>query len=89
MPGSKGSSEVYDKVTVKLVSQNVSMDYAIKELELSQDKSSETATVAVFHYLQWPKQGIPQGTSGLLQLIAHLNKRQMTTGNKLITIICK
>ena len=89
LPESKGSSEVYGTVTVKLVSQKTTTDYIVKELELSQERSSVTEMVTIFHYLCWPKHGTPQTTSTLLEIITYLNIRQMNSGNKPITIMCK
>ena len=98
LPGCKGSSEVYGKVIVKLVSQETTTDYTIQQLELSEDKSSSHGptssdhrimTVTMFHYLCWPKHGTPQGTTALLELIKHINKKQISSGNKPITVMCK
>ena len=89
LPESKGSSEVYGTVTVKLVSQKTTTDYIVKELELSQERSLGTEAVTMFHYLRWPKHGTPRTTSTLLEIIKYLNKRQMNSGNNPITIMCK
>ena len=101
LPDHKGDSEVYGKIAVKLVSKETTIDYTIQQLEVSEDKPHPQGhassgveqpvvkVVGVFHYLRWPKHGIPRGTSALLELIQYINKTQMTSGNKPITVMCK
>ena len=91
LPGSIGSSEVYGKYIVKLLSETSADEYTISQLELCQEKSTdeEKVKVTVFNYLCWPKQSIPQGTTGLLELIECINKKQMSSGNKPVTVMCK
>ena len=98
LPGSKGSSKTYGKVTVKLVSQETSTDFIIRHLELSQDiprsRISNTClirVVTVFHYLCWPKhvRNTSQGTAALLEFMEYINRSQMSSGNKPITVMCK
>ena len=83
---------MYGKVEVKYVSQKTSTDYIIKEVELSEYRGTdkhETMTVTVFHYLRWPKNGSPQRTASLLEIIELVNKKQMSSGNRAITVMCK
>ena len=100
LPDYKGDSEVYGKIAVKLVSKETTTDYTIQQLEVSEDKphpqchafsdaEQSMVKVGVFHYLRWPKHGTPRGTSALLELIQYINKTQMTSGNKPITVMCK
>ena len=100
MPEHKNDSEVYGKIRVKLISKETTTDYVIQQLEVSEDKphpqghtSSDdehpVVKVSVFHYLRWPKHGTPRGTSALLDLMQYINKTQMTSGNKPITVMCK
>ena len=95
LPGSTGECAVYGKVSVKLVSQQSSTDYIIQQLEVFEDKphpqgsTPSSHPVTLFHYLRWPKHGIPRVTFALLQLIENVNKSQMSSGNKPITVMCK
>ena len=96
LPASKGDCEVYGKTAVKLVSQDTSVDYVIRKLEIYEDgphpqspTPSDQHTVTVFHFLRWPKHGCPRGTSALLELMEYINKTQMSSGNKPITVMCK
>jgi hypothetical protein len=99
MPENKGDSKVYAKIQVKLVSKETTTDYVMQQLEMSEEPHPQEYTssgveqavvkVDVFHYVRWPKQGTPQGTAALLHLIQCINKTQMTSGNKPITVMCK
>ena len=98
LPDSKGDSEVYGKIAVKLVSQDISIDYIIRQVEISEDmphppghtpSDQGTRRVSVFHYLRWPKHSSPRGTTALLELMEYINKTQMSSGNKPITVMCK
>ena len=94
-PEHKGGCEVYGKVVVKLISQLNSTDYIIRKLEVFEDKSHPQGStpsahpVTIFQYLRWPKHGTPRVTSALLQLMEHVNKTQMSSGNKPVTVMCK
>ena len=100
LPEDKGDCEVYGKIRVKLVSKETTTDCVIQQLEVSEDKphpqystsscvEQVVMKVGVFHYVHWPKQGSPRGTAALLDLIQLINKTQMTSGNKPITVMCK
>ena len=83
---------MYGKIEVKFVSQQVSTDYTVKQVELSEDRGPDkhdAMTVTLFHYLLWPKNGSPQRTTSLLEVIELVNKKQMSSGNKAITVMCK
>ena len=83
---------MYGKVEVKYVSQKASTDYIIKEVELSEYRGTDkhdTMTATVFHYLRWPRNGSPQRTASLLEIIELVNKKQMSSGNRAITVMCK
>ena len=83
---------MYGKVEVKFVSQQVSADYIVKQVELSEYRGTDkhdAMTVTLFHYLRWPRNGGPRRTASLLEVIELVNKKQMSSGNKAITIVCK
>lgn len=81
---------VYGKVEVTLVSQQVSVDYTVKQVELQDARGTDTPmTATLFHYLRWPKNGSLQRTTSLLEVIEQVNKKQMSSGNKAITVMCK
>ena len=83
---------MYGKIKVKFVSQQVSTDYTVKQVELSEDRGTDrhdAMTVTLFHYLRWPKNGCLQRTASLLEVIELVNKKQMSSGNKAITVMCK
>ena len=86
---------MYGKIQVKLVSKETTADYVIQQLEVSEDKphpqysASSGVEQVMVKVSVWPKQGSPRGTAALLDLIQHINKTQMTSGNKPITVMCK
>ena len=44
--------------------------------------------MTLFQLLGWPKHGRPS-PSALLEVMENVNRVQMTTGNKAITVMCK
>ena len=95
LPEHIGECEVYGKVLVKVVSQQNSTDYIIRQLEIFEDKPHPQGfvpsphPVTMFHFMCWPQYSIPQVTSTFLQLIEDVNRAQMSSGNKPITVMCK
>ena len=62
------------------------------EIAESQTKMSVSQigfTVTQFHYLKWPEDGVPQTTTGVLEVANLVQKVQMATGNKAIVVMCK
>ena len=99
LPDHKGESEVYGEIKVKLIAKENSTDYIIQHLEVSEDKplpqghasssDQQVVKVGLFQYLRWPKHGTPRGATAILELIDYINKAQMSSGNKPITVMCK
>ena len=46
-------------------------------------------TVTQFQYLKWPEDGMPQTTTGVLEVANLVQKVQMGSGNKAIVVMCK
>ena len=93
-PTSRGSNETYDKYTVTLTKQEISGDYVIRKMELTDNCSSNGGkvngfTVTQFQYLKWPEDGVPQTTTGVLEVANLVQKVQMGSGNKAIVVMCK
>ena len=89
LPEGEEGTEMYGKVIVKVLSQQPMTDYEVKQVELCQDNSSEKKEVTVFHYLSWSEDGRLEGKSTLVELIEQVNRKQMGSGNKPITVVCK
>ena len=93
----KGTYEIFGKVMVKVVSQEISADLIIRYLELTEynprpqsvTSRSGSMTVILFHCMQWPKHGSPQAISALLELMNNINRVQMASGNRPITVMCR
>ena len=63
-------------------------------MEISENQSrmsvSQTGfTVTQFQYLKWPEDGVPQATTGVLEVANLVQKVQMGSGNKAIVVMCK
>ena len=90
----RGSSENYGKYTVTLTKQEVNSDYIVRKMDItdSQSKmavSSSGFTITQFQFLKWPEDGVPQSTTGVLEVANLVQKVQMNTGNKAIVVMCK
>ena len=46
-------------------------------------------TVTQFQYVEWPEDGVPQSTTGVLEVANLVQKVQMSSGNKPIVVMCK
>ena len=93
-PTSRGASETYGKYTVTLSKQEVHSDYIVRKLELAESEakmavSNAGFTVTQFQYMNWPEDGVPQSTTGVLEVANLVQKVQMSTGNKAIVVMCK
>ena len=51
--------------------------------------SNSGFTVTQFHYTKWPEDGVPQSTTGVLEVANLVQKVQMSSGNKAIVVMCK
>ena len=88
-PLGRGSSETYGKYTVTLCSQEISNDeYIIRKMEISESQDN-AFTVNQFQYLKWLEDGVPQSTTGVLEVANLVQKVQMGSGNKAIVVMCK
>ena len=74
---------------MKVLSKKAMADYEVRQVELSHDNSPDKMEVSVFHYLSWNKDGTLEGKPTLLELIEQVNKKQMGSGNRPITVVCK
>ena len=91
-PKGRGSSEAYGRYTVTLTSQEFCNDYVIRKMEVtteSQSSGQTGFTLSQFQYLKWPEDGVPQTTTGVLEVANLVQKVQMGSGNKPIVVMCK
>ena len=89
-----GSSETYGKYIVTLNKQEMCDDYVIRKMEIIENltqMSSSTSgfSITQFHYVRWPEDGVPQSTTGILEVANLVQKVQMGSGNKAIAVMCK
>ena len=93
-PRDKGESETFGKYTVTLTSQEICNDYAIRKMEVLGSEARMSVnqgamTVTQFQYVEWPEDGVPQSTTGVLEVANLVQKVQMGSGNKPIVVMCK
>ena len=91
---SRDSSETYGKYTVTHTKQEICDDYIIRKMEISDGQSQMSAapnsfTITQFQYMNWPQDGVPQSTTGVLEVANLVQKVQMNTGNKAMVVMCK
>ncbi|ORU95031.1 MAG: hypothetical protein A6F71_10310 [Cycloclasticus sp. symbiont of Poecilosclerida sp. M] len=93
-PRGQGSSENYGKYAVTLTLQEICSDYVVRKMEVTESQSRislgpASLTVMQFQYLKWPEDGVPQSTTGVLEVANLVQKVQMGSGNKPIVVMCK
>ena len=93
-PLGSGSSETFGKYVVTLTSQENCSDYLIRKMDITENQSRMAVdqagfTVTQFQYLKWPEDGVPQSTTGVLEVANLVQKVQMGSGNKPIVVMCK
>ena len=50
---------------------------------------SPSFVVTHFQYLSWPESKPPKDSNAMIEMIEKVNKVQMSTGDKSITVMCK
>jgi protein tyrosine phosphatase len=95
-PLDQKSSETYGRYFVTLNKQEISGDYVIRKLDITDSQSRSVApggaasfTVTQLQYTRWPADGVPQSTTGILEVANLVQKVQMSSGNKAIVVMCK
>ncbi|VIO92566.1 Uncharacterized protein BM_BM1721 [Brugia malayi] len=71
----ESGSQVYGSFEIHLVSEHIwSEDYLVRSFYLKNLKTNETRTVTQFHFLTWPKNGVPPSAKALLDFRRKINK---------------
>ncbi|VDK72022.1 unnamed protein product [Litomosoides sigmodontis] len=71
----ESGSQIYGSFEIHLVSEHIwSEDYLVRSFYLKNLRTSETRTVTQFHFLTWPKGGVPSNTKALLDFRRKINK---------------
>ena len=92
----RGASETYGKFSVTLTKHEICGDYVIRKLEITDSQllsvpptGPASFTLTQFQYMKWPEDGVPQSTTGILEVANLVQKVQMGSGNKPIAVMCK
>ncbi|CAG9532356.1 unnamed protein product [Cercopithifilaria johnstoni] len=71
----ESGSQIYGSFEIHLVSEHIwSEDYLVRSFYLKNLRTDETRTVTQFHFLTWPKSGVPSNTKALLDFRRKINK---------------
>ncbi|VDK72918.1 unnamed protein product, partial [Onchocerca ochengi] len=71
----ESGSQIHGSFEIHLVSEHIwSEDYLVRSFYLKNLKTNETRTVTQFHFLTWPKKGVPPNTKALLDFRRKINK---------------
>ena len=93
-PSDCGSIESYGKYQVLLTSEETKDEYFVRKMDISDSQATMSPgdngfTVTQFQYVRWPEDGVPQSTTGVLEMANLVQKVQMGSGNKAIVVMCK
>ena len=93
-PSDCESSESYGKYQVLLTSEETKDEYIVRNMDISDSQATMSPgdngfTVTQFQYVRWPEDGVPQSTTGVLEMANLVQKVQMGSGNKAIVVMCK
>ena len=93
-PEGRGNSELFGKYSVTLKAQENCNDYIVRKMDISDSQATMSPgdngfTVTQFQYVRWPEDGVPQSTTGVLEMANLVQKVQMGSGNKAIVVMCK
>ncbi|VBB32108.1 unnamed protein product [Acanthocheilonema viteae] len=71
----ESGSQIHGSFEIHLVSEHIwSKDYLVRSFYLKNLRTNETRTVTQFHFLTWPKGGVPPNTKALLDFRRKINK---------------
>ncbi len=60
-----------------------------KSLSANKTKLSPSFVVSQFQYLEWKHSTVPDDTGPMIEMIEKVEKVQLSSGNKAITVMCK
>lgn len=89
----------YGKITVIKTADEEFEDYIMRKFEITgvpakslsvnSNNLSPSFIVTHFQYLNWTEEETPKDTASMIELVDKVNKVQMASGNKSITVMCK
>ena len=77
-----------------MTSEETKDEYFVRKMDISDSQATMSPgdngfTVTQFQYVRWPEDGVPQSTTGVLEMANLVQKVQMGSGNKAIVVMCK
>lgn len=97
-PSNTFSPVEYGKLTITKVAEQEFEDYVMRKFEVSgvpakslsaSSNLSPSFAVTHYQYFNWAEEVAPKETSSVIEMVERVNKVQMSTGNKSITVMCK
>ncbi|XP_046841964.1 titin-like isoform X3 [Xenia sp. Carnegie-2017] len=79
---------VIGDLMVELMSEQTFDEYILRELKLTNTKEKASHVIRQFHYTSWPDVGSPSSGAGMMDLIGQVQRWQLQSGNKIITVHC-
>ena len=95
-PGAEGTQQTYGKVSVRKILQENRENFIVRKFEVEEKRqmpylaSVKTGfTVIQLQLLVWPELESPLNASSIIELVEHVNKVQMGSGNHPVIVMCK
>jgi len=86
---------LYDNISVTLSGHEIFPDYIVRKFFVIKSGSETNSTsslgfsVTQIQHLKWPEDNVPKVTASVLEIANLVQKIQISSGNKAITIMCK
>ena len=72
----KGQAKEAGKITVKTVSEKLTLDYTLREFAVEKEGCEHIRTIYHYHFTAWPDHGVPSDPGCVLNFLHEVNKKQ-------------
>ncbi|XP_067123786.1 tyrosine-protein phosphatase non-receptor type 11-like isoform X1 [Centruroides vittatus] len=69
------------KITIKGIVESPTVDYTLREFEVTKENESESRTIYHYHFTAWPDHGVPSDPGCVLNFLHDVNCRQDSIPN--------
>ena len=80
-------SQRYHYFVVEPVNETRHPHFFIREFKVTDARDGETRTIRQFQYINWPKNGVPLASEGIIELIGQVRKAHTQQNNGGPTIV--
>jgi len=67
-------SERYYYYVIEPVNETRHLHFCVREFKVTDARDGEARTIRQFQYINWPKNGVPLASEGIIELIGQINK---------------